>query len=873
MLNEWIPNSRHCVTWLSLDSDDNDPTRFWMYFIAALQRLRVDLGENALALFQSPQPPPIPHILAMLINEITDFPENFAIVLDDYHLIKTQSINESLTFLLDHLPPQMRVILATRADPPLPISRLRARDQLNELRADDLRFNLEEATAFLNEVMGLSLSTDNIAALETRTEGWIAGLQLAALSMEGREDVTGFVQNFSGSHRHVLTYLAEEVLDRRPEGTLDFLLKTAILDRLCGSLCDAVTGGNESQVLLQKLEQANLFIVPLDDKAEWYRYHHLFVEVLRARLQQAQPDLIPALHHRASIWFEEKGLWVEAVNHALSGIDYERAARLIEKIGMRAALQGQALAVFGWLNALPEAVLHANPRLCVLYAWLLLSFVDSENAEKYLNIAEKALAAQLSNETSPELQNIHGEMLATKALRAVYQRGFDPTELVSWVEQSLQKLHLDNIPFRSTATGVLGSAYRNQRDWARAEQAYAQAATMERTSQNVMSEFAFVMQQTLIQRLQGKLSLALTTGRQALNWAAEQGVASSPFTGGVYTNLAGLVCERSEFEEAERFARLGVTRSAQTGNPHQHIASILTLARVEQAMGNFEEALESIRQAQELAQQNQAFWFLNLVPAIEIQFHLAQGNLPSALQRLSEAQAKADEWRDFVGGYELVFTYEIGQIAPLQANITQGRRNRDSSLLLQVIAQLEAKLRNEESDALLWYQAKLLILQAIAYNGLDDSSQSSTCLERALILAEPEGYIRIFLDEGQAMADVIVSWRLETGSRKDLNAAQKRLMAYTDKLLEAFPGRSAQPANTHRLVNSPVSHPSLIEPLSARELEVLHLVANGLSNREIANRLFITINTVKKHIRLTFDKLDVSNRTQAVARARELGLL
>jgi LuxR family maltose regulon positive regulatory protein len=294
---------------------------------------------------------------------------------------------------------------------------------------------------------------------------------------------------------------------------------------------------------------------------------------------------------------------------------------------------------------------------------------------------------------------------------------------------------------------------------------------------------------------------------------------------------------------------------------------------VEQAMGKFEEALESIRQAQELAQQNQAFWFLNLVPAIEIQFHLAQGNLPSALQRLSEAQAKADEWRDFVGGYELVFTYEIGQIAPLQANITQGRRNRDSSLLLQVIAQLEAKLRNEESDALLWYQAKLLILQAIAYNGLDDSSQSSTCLERALILAEPEGYIRIFLDEGQAMADVIVSWRLETGSRKDLNAAQKRLMAYTDKLLEAFPGRSAQPANTHRLVNSPVSHPSLIEPLSARELEVLHLVANGLSNREIANRLFITINTVKKHIRLTFDKLDVSNRTQAVARARELGLL
>ena len=438
LLSEWIPRSPRCVTWLSLDDSDNDPVSFWTYFIASLQQLGPKLGADVLPQLQSPQAPPINSIVTSLINDSTAFPDTFAIVLDDYHVIDSKPIHEALTFLIDHLPANMHLIITTRVDPLLPIARLRARDKLTELRANDLRFTTDEVAAFLTEAMRLNLSTEEIAALETRTEGWIAGLQIAALSMQGQDDVSGFVRAFSGSHRHILGYLADEVINRQSAGIQNFLLQISILGRLCGSLCDAVMDDSGGQAILEELEHANLFVIPLDNEGRWYRYHHLFAEVLRTRLQRTQPDILQNLHFRASIWYEEKGLWGETVAHALSASDFERVARLVEQTGMEAALQGQAPAVFNWLTALPETAVHANPKLCVIYAWLLLSFSDFENAEKQLEIAEKALESQLANGISFELQNIRGEILATKAMQAVYRRGFDPIQLISWAEQALQ---------------------------------------------------------------------------------------------------------------------------------------------------------------------------------------------------------------------------------------------------------------------------------------------------------------------------------------------------------------------------------------------------------------------------------------------------
>ena len=332
LLSEWIPHSEWCVTWVSLDEGDNDPTRFWSYFIAGLQQLNPDLGNTALLLFQSPQPPPLESCLTTLMNEIATFPEPFVLVLDDYHAIENSSLHNAITFLLDHLPPQLHLFITTRTDPPLPLSRLRSREQLTELRAGDLRFTPDEAMAFFNQVMGLGLSPGDVAALEAHAEGWIAGLQLAALSMQGRDDLPDFIAAFTGTHRYILDYLTDEVLERRPTGTKNFLLQTSILDRLCGPLCDAVTGGRDGQTTLERLEQANLFIVPLDDERRWYRYHHLFADVLRHRLALTQPQNVPEYHRRASVWFEQQGLVAEAIHHALVGQDFEHAATLIEPI-------------------------------------------------------------------------------------------------------------------------------------------------------------------------------------------------------------------------------------------------------------------------------------------------------------------------------------------------------------------------------------------------------------------------------------------------------------------------------------------------------------------------------------------------------------
>ena len=393
---DWIAQTDSTVAWVSLDENDNALARFFAYVAAALQAIKPGIGQTALALIQaqSAQPAAVDTALTMFLNEAAEIPHPFALILDDYHLIHSPPIHNAVAFLLDHLPPQMHLILIARADPPFTLARLRVRNQLIDLRAADLRFTIEEATAFLNDVMRLDISVDQVAALAERTEGWIAGLQLAALSMQGRDDVCGFIDAFAGSNRLVLNYLIEEVLQRQPEPTLEFLLQTSVLDRLSAPLCDAVTNRTDSQAMLENLEQANLFLIPLDDEGCWYRYHHLFADTLRARLAQSQPGLAPELHHRASAWFEKQHEADDAVRHALAAKEYDRTARLIESFELLMYAQNALPTLIHWIQALPQDFLQTRPNLAMLGAWTLLGTSRSEEAEQYLRVVERAVGAQ-----------------------------------------------------------------------------------------------------------------------------------------------------------------------------------------------------------------------------------------------------------------------------------------------------------------------------------------------------------------------------------------------------------------------------------------------------------------------------------------------
>jgi ATP/maltotriose-dependent transcriptional regulator MalT len=854
LLSDWISQSECHVTWLSLEDGDNDPIRFWVYIIAALQKLQANLCESALALLQSPQPPPITSILSTLINEISSFPENFSIVLDDYHLIKTQPIHEALTFLLDHLPPQMHIILTARADPPLPIARLRARNQLTELRADDLRFTLDEAVVFLNEVMGLRLSADNVNVLESRTEGWIAGLQLAALSMQGRENVAGFLESFSGSHRHVLTYLAEEVLEQRPKGTLDFLLQTSILDQLYGSLCDAVTGGNHSQTLLQKLEEANLFIVPLDDQGKWYRYHHLFVDLLRARLQQSHPDLIPELHRRASVWYEQNELMTEAINHALIAQAFDRAAMLVEQIAPMMIQRSESIKLLTWLSILPEENVQTRPRLALYFCWGLLLSGQIRVAAARLEAIEATLTKDEAKRT-PELQ---GHIAAMRA-RLLRESG-DLASTIALSQQGLAQLPKQDTLLRARITLDLTIAHYLQGEFEPASQMLSETIAASQTVHQLLSKLSAVYLHVQILRAQGALSQALQLCLEEVELLTKCGWQNFPAAGFLYVTLGDLLRERNELITATEYLDKGITLGQEGGNPYVLIAGLTWLAWLRQSQGDATGSQQAINTAIQLVQEKQIsrFWPLPLTTCYQARIRIAQGDL-----------AAASQWAQVSGlnpaDPPVSYLYEVDYLTLSRLWIAQGNLEAAESLLLGLH---HTAMSAGRQGSLI----EIRILQAITSAGQKRSEMALAALGEALDLAEPEGFIRIFLDEGEPMIEIIRTWTLETGSHKDLNNKQKRLLAYAEKLLGAFTKNLSEGPMTKGKANPRIHQPTLVEPLTVRELEVLHLIAEGLSNDAIARKLFLSTGTVKVHLKHIYGKLDVNSRTQAIARLRELNL-
>lgn len=844
LLSEWIPQSPRCVTWLSLDADDNDPATFWIYVIASLQQIHRGLGASALALLQSPEPPATTSIVTSLINEIAAFPEPFAIVLEDYHAIESQLVHGGLAYMIEHLPTNFHLTITTRVDPPLPLSRLRARNQLTELRSNELRFTPEEAAAFLETATGLSLSPHQVAALESRTEGWIAGLQIAALSMQGREDIAGFIEAFSGSHRHIVGYLADEVLNQRPRGTLNFLLQTSILDRLCGSLCDAVTGESGGQATLEKLEQTNLFIAPLDDEGVWYRYHHLFAEVLQARLQRTLPERTAELHRRASRWYAREGMAADAVYHALAARDFDEAANLIEDAAGSMLRRGASESLIHWLDALPEAMVRTRPRLCLARAWTfhLGTSLDLERAEKWVQLAqEKARdAGQLDSKLVGEIAALQAMIAAT---RSESERSLDLANL------ALENLPLDS-PWRSAVTFCLGTAHVDRGDIAAASRAFEEAIKLSQADGAYYVQMAAAAFLGDILVLQGRLGQA-----RAMYWQVHQWVnLDLPQKGGIMAEagLATILCEQNQLDAALGHVQAGMAVVGQVGGVWSAHVLHRVQARVQRARGNWLEALEILERSYENGRRAEVGLVVAQAGALRAALLLAQGDLDSAAAWARTSGLSPDDALANHPGW-----HEVEYLVLARVLHAQGRHPEAFALLDRLMGAAQAEDRIGSAIA-------VLVLQAMAYHVQGNRPLALARIERALAMAEPEGYVRVFLDEGEGMRALLADFESRLRRRPDDGDARRRLGTYTGRLLAAF----VQPAEAGSRQPR-----GMVEPLSERELEILHLIAAGYSNREIADHLVIAYSTVKSHINAIYSKLGTHRRTQAVVIARELGLL
>jgi LuxR family maltose regulon positive regulatory protein len=848
LLCEWIAQLQVPVSWLILDTDDNDPVRFWSYFIAALQQIHESIGSSSSILLQSPRATALEPMLGALVNEIdsvgddpvTEFipgeveglRKDFILVLDDYHRIETAAIHENLSFLLDHIPPHMHLVISSRADPPLPLARLRARDQLIEIHESDLRFRRAEALQFLNETMSLSLTAGQIAALETRTEGWIAGLQLAALSLRGCEDPAGFVRAFTGSHRFVFDYLIDEVFARQTEPTQTFLMQTSILERLNASLCKALTGRADSQALLEELERSNLFLTALDDERRWYRYHHLFADVLLHRLAEKSPTALVDLHLCASEWFEKEGLVTEAVNHAVAAHDWERAARVMETASELLVQRGEIATLTHWVQALPDSVRCAHPALCLIYALALTYIARYADAETFILEAENWLEANAPVKDT-RVDSLRGQALALRAQLANTRGEF--TQAVELAQRAEGLLPADDLSWRSGVSLIMANALRFTSNWARANEIFQEAAALkESIGDYAIALFALSSRGDILEA-EGRLHQAAQQFEEVLRLARSWGIANAPVTGSALIGWGRVRYEWNELDAALHNVQTGLERGQQAGMMDVLLRGYHALARIWQAQGDTERALAALDEADAVAEKMGVAQVKVWLSALRAQVWLARGDTGAAV-----------DWANHFAGQMEAAVYPSVPLA--LAKVWLSQREPDKALPL-----LDHALQSAQTVGRLGNAIHILAVQALVYHARGESEQAFARLKQALDLAEPEGYVRVFVDEGAPMARLL---------RRMLTRSSAS--GYIRQLLEAL-GESV------KIEAAPASR--LINPLSQREREVLRLIVEGATNQEIAHELVLTVNTVKRHISNIFDKLHVSNRVQAIAQARERNLL
>ncbi len=897
------------VAWVSLDEQDNDPIRFWSHLFAALETLQKGIAANAHTLLLAPQPQPIESTLTTLINALSTMPDAFTLALDDYHVIERPPLHEGLTFLLENMPPRMHLILISRSDPPLPLTRLRVRNRLTEIRESDLRFTADEAATFLQRVMGLHLSAEEVAALETRTEGWVAGLQLAALSMQGRRDVHSFVQAFTGSHRYVIDYLAEEVLAQQPQPVRDFLLKTSILERLSGPLCDAILSGDvagtvaqspisqsfnldlnppissppnlptsqsptppTSQQTLEYLDQANLFLIPLDDKRRWYRYHHLFADCLQEHLRKTvDEDSIADLHRRASEWYMAHDYPTDAVNHALTAGDTARVAHLVEKLSIELLTLGEAVTLLKWLDALPAEMVRAHPRLSLTQAWSHVILGHWADIEAPLRDAEAALQEYRQSDSPPdqETRGLMGEAAAIQSM-ILRERG-ETHRSIALSEQALDKLPPDSLLAQSVIHLNLGGSYETIGEFDKAAYHLTAAVSLAQKTGNLITVLSASGILAELYQARGRFEEAVQSFRRALEYIEGYSRTnvyagqSLPMTGRTYLGLAEIARKRSDLEQAINYLNLGLNLGEQ-GNigGTLHVGHIIS-AQIHQAQGNFAAAHEALEKAKQYPQDIAPTF--QWTDAVQARLWLAEGKLSAAVRWAETADLPLEagnfQYAQFPGEYATL----------VRVYLAQEKFEAATELLQRMEAAEEAISRDSR-------RLEILMLQALTFYVQGQFDRALPPLEQALAIAERTGYIRLLLDEGPPMADLL--------RRAALNDIARD---FIETLLPAFalpePRGTLSPQSpnlpTAQPPNRPIPHSpaptpaqineQLIEPLTDRELEILDLIAEGLSNQEIADRLIIAEGTVKKHIHNIFGKLDVRRRTQVVLRAKELGLL
>ncbi len=857
LTSEWLStesDDQRRSGWLSLDDRDNDPGVFWSYFAAALQRANVISDTNATSFIRASKHTSIEPALTTLINDISKFEQDFTLVFDDYHSIEADAIHSAISFLIDHLPPQMRIAIVSRERPPLQLGLLRGRGELSELGPADLRFTSSEASTFLGDVMGLQLSEDDLSHLEARTEGWIAGLQLAALSMQGREDVSGFIRAFAGHNRHIVDYLAEEVLQLQDDEVRSFLLQTSVLDRMSGPLCDATTELPGSKEMLQRLERGNFFLIPLDDRREWYRYHHLFSDVLRARAAEEIPDRLPALHNRASDWYESNGYRPDAIHHALAARNFERAAVLVDLAWRNVRWSNEEETWAGWLNSLPESVIESRPILTMGNAWTLLFSGEFEAGAARLRETEslirKADAGQISSDThvADEAEYLRLPAVIESAW-AFYSQGVGDSEAT----QMHAKRALDLLPEEDHFERAIPSAMvaLSQLAAGNLDTAYELVAHSTEHMRKSGNESAAITASILlgeIRMIQGRIREAISLYKESIRALERLGGTSERGTADMLLGVAESILEQGDIGEARRL----FARSADLG---EHAAweayefrSRMIDGRLHEYEGDLNTALTLYEDAERVATPS-VMPDIRPVAAMKARIWVKQGRLAEAEQWANKQKLSVESEPTYLREYELI-TLAIILIA-------HNSTRRDDQLLLDVIGLLERLLAAAKQGGRTGAVIEILVQLSLAESARAETDKALQHLESAMTIAEPESSVRPFVAGGDDVRDL-------------LRLAMKRGIStsYAKHLLSYFDGAQAS-----KPTSLAASHASLPDPLTVRETEVLKLVASGLTNQEIADQLFISLYTAKRHVANIFSKLGSSHRTQAVKMADDLNLL
>jgi len=840
LISGWLHETKIPSAWISLDEDDNDPIRFFQYFIAALQKIIPAIGEGLMSMPQGAPVVSFDNSINILINEISKSVNPFILIMDDFHVIHSQPVLDIVTILLERMPPQMHLVLLSRTDPPFALARLRVCDELIDIRAEQLRFTLDEINVFLNEIMQLNLSYDDLTAIDARTEGWIASLQLAALSLQACQDVHAFITAFTGSHHHIVDYLVEEVLNFQSDTIRSFLLQTSILDRMCASLCNAVVHVAEGetvdgQEMLELLEQRNLFIIPLDEERRWYRYHHLFADVLCRRLEYQFSHQLPELHRRASRWYEQKGLIPNAISHSLMAVDQNRAIQLIEKNGCLLLIGGEVSTLQNWIKAV-EPHSRDRPWMYIFKAWLFALTGFPERVEEMLQTAEKLIP---SSQSRIEVEIMRGTIASARAYRANLQG--ETSQAVIFARRALEFLPdigLVSRSLRTVATSLLGDASTMNGDLENARLAYLEAKQIGQAAGDI--HLVIVVNSNLANILveQGHLHQAANIYSETLQMTSRPDGQKSVIAGRVYIELSQVSYEWNLLESATQQVHESIALCRQWGNMDQLAVGYVMLARLMHVQGHPDRAQEAIRLAEQLAKEyhllpRYSTWILYALACLWI----AQGNLEKVARLVQQSEIKIDD--------EIPYLNEPEYLILLR--LCLARADYEAALVLS-----QRLLQKAEATGRTGRVIEVLVLQALLFQGVKDTDQALATLKRALSLAQPEGYIRTFLDEGEPMSRLL-----------HLAKARRIGIEYATELLDALEEATERP-------QSPIQF--LVEPLSMREVEVLKLIEAGCSNQEIATRLVISIATVKRHISNLYVKLGAQSRTQAVSISRELGL-